>query len=113
MSKGEIAYYAIVYEAPVLGALQRLRVSVSQMEAADQPATAGVGNATAPRSLNADSKFDSIKEYAMSAQADTTSNEFRGDQRLVIEETDEPSAESEEFVSDERRAELVDEGRHR
>jgi len=30
----------------VLGALQRLRVSVSQMEAADQPATAAVGNAT-------------------------------------------------------------------
>ncbi len=46
LSKEEIAYYAIVYEAPVLGALQRLRVSVSQMEAADQPATAAVGNAT-------------------------------------------------------------------
>jgi len=35
LSKGEIAYFAIVYEAPVLGALQRLRVSVSQTEAAD------------------------------------------------------------------------------
>jgi hypothetical protein len=46
LSKEEIAYYAIVYEAPVLGALQRLRVSVSQMEAADQPATAAIGNAT-------------------------------------------------------------------
>jgi len=46
LSKEEIAYYAIVYEAPVLGSLQRLRVSVSQMEAADQPATAAVGNAT-------------------------------------------------------------------
>ena len=45
LSKGEIAYYAIVYEAPVLGAMQRLRVSVSQMEAADQPATAAVGTA--------------------------------------------------------------------
>jgi hypothetical protein len=46
----------------------------------------------------------------MSAQADATNNEFRGDQRLVIEETDEPSAKSEEFVSDDRRAELLDEG---
>ena len=46
----------------------------------------------------------------MSAQADATKNEFRGDQRLVIEETDEPSAKSEEFVSDDRRAELLDEG---
>ena len=45
LSKGEIGYYAIIYEAPVLGVLQRLRVSVSQMEAADQPATAAVGNA--------------------------------------------------------------------
>lgn len=43
LSKGEIAYYAIVYQAPVLGSMQRLRVSVSQMEAADQPATAAVG----------------------------------------------------------------------
>lgn len=46
LNKGEIAYYAIVYEASALGALQRLRVSVSQMEAADQPATAAVGNTT-------------------------------------------------------------------
>ena len=43
LSKGEIAYYAIVYQAPVLGAMQRLRVSVSQMEASDQPASAAVG----------------------------------------------------------------------
>jgi hypothetical protein len=49
LSKGEIAYFAIVYEAPVLGALQRLRVSVSQMEAADEPATAGVGTLAGPR----------------------------------------------------------------
>lgn len=48
LSKGEIAYYAIVYEAPVLGALQRLRVSVSQTEAADQPVTAGLGTVLAP-----------------------------------------------------------------
>lgn len=44
LSKGEVAYYAIVYEAPVLGASQRLRVSVSQTEAADEPATGTVGN---------------------------------------------------------------------
>ena len=43
LRKGEIAFFAIVYEAPVLGVLQRLRVSVSQTEAADEPTTAGVG----------------------------------------------------------------------
>ena len=48
LNKGEVVYYAIVYEAPVLGALQRLRVSVSQTEAADEPATAGLGTATRP-----------------------------------------------------------------
>ena len=48
LNKGEVVYYAIVYEAPVLGALQRLRVSVSQTEAADEPATAGVGTMTLP-----------------------------------------------------------------
>jgi hypothetical protein len=48
LSKGELAYYAIVYEAPVLGALQRLRVSVSQTEAADEPATAALGTVAAP-----------------------------------------------------------------
>jgi len=47
----------------------------------------------------------------MSAQADATNNEFRGDQHFVMEETDEPAnAKSEESVSDDRRAELVDEG---
>jgi hypothetical protein len=49
LNKGEVVYYAIVYEAPVLGVLQRLRVSVSQTEAADEPATAGVGTKTSPR----------------------------------------------------------------
>jgi hypothetical protein len=49
LSKGDVAYYAIVYEAPVLGALQRLRVSVSQTEAADEPATASLGTVTKPR----------------------------------------------------------------
>jgi hypothetical protein len=46
LSQGEVAYYAIVYEPPVLGASQRLRVSVSQTEAADEPATGAVGNGT-------------------------------------------------------------------
>src|SRR5215212_11841443 len=47
----------------------------------------------------------------MSAQADATNNEFRGDQHFVMEETDEPAnAKSEESVSDDRRAELIDEG---
>ena len=46
LNKGDVLYYAIVYEAPVLGALQRLRVSVSQTEAADEPATAALGTAT-------------------------------------------------------------------
>ena len=54
LSKGEIAYYAIVYEAPVLGALQRLRVSVSQTEAADEPATAAVGT------MRCASKFETL-----------------------------------------------------
>ena len=46
LSKGEVAYYAIVYEPPVLGASQRLRVSVSQTEAADEPAMGAVRNGT-------------------------------------------------------------------
>lgn len=48
LNKGEVVYYAIVYEAPVLGVLQRLRVSVSQTEAADEPATAAVGAVAVP-----------------------------------------------------------------
>ncbi len=39
IAAGETVYFAIVYEAPILGARQRLRVSVSQTEAADEPAT--------------------------------------------------------------------------
>ena len=47
----------------------------------------------------------------MSAQANTSGNEFRGDQRLVIDETEEETDPAlHEVVSDERRAELVDEG---
>jgi hypothetical protein len=35
-----IAYYAIIYEAPILGARQRLRVAVGKTTAADEPAVA-------------------------------------------------------------------------
>ena len=47
----------------------------------------------------------------MSAQANTSGDEFRGDPRLVIDETEEQTdPELQEVVSDERRAELVEEG---
>jgi hypothetical protein len=46
----------------------------------------------------------------MSAQGDPSGNEFRGDQRVVIEETEEQVDPKAELVSDERRAELIDEG---
>src|ERR1041384_8330386 len=39
IGSGGVAYYSIVYEAPAMGARQRLRVSVSQTDAADEPAT--------------------------------------------------------------------------
>jgi hypothetical protein len=39
IAAGETVYFAVVYETPILGARQRLRVSVSQTEAADEPAT--------------------------------------------------------------------------
>jgi hypothetical protein len=39
IAAGETVFFAVVYEAPILGARQRLRVSVSQTEAADEPAT--------------------------------------------------------------------------
>lgn len=39
IAAGETVYFAVVYEAPILGARQRLRVSVSQTDAADEPAT--------------------------------------------------------------------------
>lgn len=46
IAAGETVYFAVVYEAPILGARQRLRVSVSQTEAADEPATTSlVGDA--------------------------------------------------------------------
>jgi hypothetical protein len=34
---GATVYYAIVYQRPILGARQRLRVAVSQVNAADEP----------------------------------------------------------------------------
>lgn len=43
LNEGGTIYYAIVYESPVLGAKQRLRVSVSQTDAADEPATSVLG----------------------------------------------------------------------
>ncbi len=43
IAAGDTAYFAVVYEAPILGARQKLRVSVSQTEAADEPATSALG----------------------------------------------------------------------
>jgi hypothetical protein len=37
---GATCYYALVYETPILGASQRLRVAVAQINAADEPAAA-------------------------------------------------------------------------
>jgi hypothetical protein len=39
---GAIRYYAVIYETPILGARQRLRVVVGQTVAADEPATASL-----------------------------------------------------------------------
>jgi len=39
---GSIRYYAVVYEAPIMGARQRLRVAVGQTVAADEPSTASL-----------------------------------------------------------------------
>jgi hypothetical protein len=36
------AYYAVVYEAPILGARQQLRVAVGKTTAADEPAVASL-----------------------------------------------------------------------
>lgn len=44
IAAGEIVYFAVVYEAPILGARQRLRVSVSQTDAADEPATTSLAS---------------------------------------------------------------------
>ena len=37
---GATCYYAVVYETPVLGASQRLRLSIAQINAADEPSSA-------------------------------------------------------------------------
>jgi hypothetical protein len=39
IAPGEIEYYAVVYETPIMGVRQRLRVSVGQITAADEPAS--------------------------------------------------------------------------
>jgi hypothetical protein len=36
---GETQYYAVVFEAPIMGVRQRLRVSIGHVAAADEPAT--------------------------------------------------------------------------
>lgn len=43
---GQIVYYAIVFETPVLGALQKVRVSVAQITASDQPVSADLASGT-------------------------------------------------------------------
>jgi hypothetical protein len=43
---GATCYYALVYETPILGASQRLRVSVAQINAADEPAAAELTSST-------------------------------------------------------------------
>lgn len=43
---GATCYYALVYETPILGASQRLRVSVAQTGAADEPAAAELTSST-------------------------------------------------------------------
>lgn len=40
---GATCYYALIYETPVLGASQRLRVAVAQVNAADEPSSAELG----------------------------------------------------------------------
>jgi len=42
---GAIVYYALVFETPMLGAKQHLRVAVGQINATDEPATADVTSA--------------------------------------------------------------------
>lgn len=39
---GATCYYALVYETPILGASQRMRVSIAQINAADEPAAAEI-----------------------------------------------------------------------
>jgi hypothetical protein len=53
---GGIVYYAVVYEAPVLGAKQDLRIAVAQTSAADEPAFL---------SLNSPSRKGSSKKHGV------------------------------------------------
>lgn len=46
---GSVAYYALVYNAPVMGASQRLKVLVSHREAADKPSSVSLPNASAEK----------------------------------------------------------------
>jgi hypothetical protein len=39
---GETRYYAVIYEAPIMGVRQRLKIGVGQTVAADEPATANL-----------------------------------------------------------------------
>jgi hypothetical protein len=41
---GATVYYAVVYETPILGVSQRLRVGLAQIDAADTPSTAELGS---------------------------------------------------------------------
>lgn len=41
---GQVAYYVIVYETPILGALQKVRISVAQISASDQPVSADLNS---------------------------------------------------------------------
>ncbi|HEY7546373.1 MAG TPA: hypothetical protein VID27_15905 [Blastocatellia bacterium] len=43
---GTTVYFALVYEAPILGASQRLRVAAGQTNAADEPAYAEIGESS-------------------------------------------------------------------
>jgi hypothetical protein len=43
---GATCYYALVYETPILGASQRLRVAIAQVNAADEPAAAELTSST-------------------------------------------------------------------
>lgn len=46
IAAGQVAYFAIVYESPVMGARQHLRVSVSQTDAADEPVSSSLNGET-------------------------------------------------------------------
>jgi hypothetical protein len=49
ITPGSTSFYALVYRAPVMGASQRLRVSVSHREAADSPSVIALPNVNAKK----------------------------------------------------------------